>query len=57
MSQNVSKKECLDTYLKEIPRILAFAFICFVGDFRKRRYCITRFPALWYTEGETGGDM
>ena len=30
-----NKKEYLDTYLKEIPRMLAHASIVFVGDFRK----------------------
>ena len=40
MSQNISRKEYLDTYLKRIPRIFGFAFLF-----------VIRSPACWSTEG------
>ena len=42
MSQNISRKEYLDTYLKRIPRIFGFAF-----------FFVIRFPAFRSTDGET----
>ena len=57
MSQNVIKKEYLDIYLKEIPRIFEFAPIVSSVIFGNDDIIpLTRFPAFWCTEGRTEGE-
>ena len=57
MSQNISKKEYLDTYLKEFPLILAFTFFLSAIFGNDDIVPLTRFPEFWSTEGETERDM
>ena len=58
MSQNVSKKEYLDTYLKEIPRIFEFAPIVSSVIFGNDDIVPLDFPHFGVQrDGETDGDM
>ena len=58
MSQNGSKKEYLDTYLKEIPRILEFASIALSVIFGNDDIVPLDFPHFGVqTDRETDRDM
>ena len=58
MSQNVSKKAYLDTYLKEILQISAFVSIFLSVVFGNNNIVPLDFPHFGLQrEGETDGDM